>query len=453
MRNKIFLFLMTVSVLAKSQILPTENWVIYNKSNSPLPSNFITSVLQDKFGLYWISMLRERIGGNYVGGGLAKFDGSNWEFFSTLNSNIPSDGVEALAIDSLGKIWIATYDSGIGVFDRNIWTNFNKKNSPLPSNNIFCISIEKNGAVWIGTRSDGILKFYNNVWSIYNSSNSGLPSDKINFIFIDEFGVKWIGTDFGGLVSFNDSVWIRQGKGILTPSSNVFAKALQKDKLGNFWLSAYVFNYGFLLAKFKDTVWHFYDSSKIGFKPSFTYNAITVDKNNKKWFGTTNGLLSYDDSVWNIYANHNSPLPVNWIGSLTTDNYNNKIVSLWHLDTQLGSFKGYGLAFFNEVRVLLSSDPSTFNDESKIFSLYQNYPNPFNPSTVISYQLSAVSYVTLKVFDILGKEIETLVDEVLEPGIHHSTFHIPHSALSSGVYFYQLRVGSFVETKKMILLR
>jgi hypothetical protein len=87
------------------------------------------------------------------------------------------------------------------------------------------------------------------------------------------------------------------------------------------------------------------------------------------------------------------------------------------------------------------------------FKLYQNYPNPFNPSTVISYQLSAVSHVTLKVFDILGKEIETLVDEVLEPGIHHSTFHIPHSAFTSGVYLYQLRAGSFLETKKMILLR
>jgi uncharacterized lipoprotein YddW (UPF0748 family) len=87
----------------------------------------------------------------------------------------------------------------------------------------------------------------------------------------------------------------------------------------------------------------------------------------------------------------------------------------------------------------------------KEFRLEQNYPNPFNPSTVISYQLSAVSHVTLKVFDILGKEIETLVDEVLEPGIHHSTFHIPHSAFTSGVYFYQLRAGSYVETKKMIL--
>jgi hypothetical protein len=87
------------------------------------------------------------------------------------------------------------------------------------------------------------------------------------------------------------------------------------------------------------------------------------------------------------------------------------------------------------------------------FKLYQNYPNPFNPSTVISYQLSAVSYVTLKVYDILGREIATLVEGVKEPGTHNSAFHIPNSTFSSGVYFYQLRAGNFVETKKMIVIK
>jgi hypothetical protein len=87
------------------------------------------------------------------------------------------------------------------------------------------------------------------------------------------------------------------------------------------------------------------------------------------------------------------------------------------------------------------------------FKLYQNYPNPFNPSTVISFQLSAASHVTLKVYDILGREVATLVDEVKESGTHHYPFSIIHYPLPAGVYFYQLRVGSFVETKKMILLR
>jgi len=91
------------------------------------------------------------------------------------------------------------------------------------------------------------------------------------------------------------------------------------------------------------------------------------------------------------------------------------------------------------------------------FILYQNYPNPFNPSTVISYQLSAVSHVTLKVYDLLGREVTVLVDEIKDAGFYHFPFSIrqltDHFPLPSGIYFYQLRTGSRVETKKMMLLR
>jgi hypothetical protein len=93
------------------------------------------------------------------------------------------------------------------------------------------------------------------------------------------------------------------------------------------------------------------------------------------------------------------------------------------------------------------------------FELYQNYPNPFNPSTVISYQLSAVSYVTLKVYDILGREVATLVDEVKESGTYHFPFSIIHYPLPAGVYFYQLRVRNNssnhlpIQTKKMLIMK
>lgn len=87
------------------------------------------------------------------------------------------------------------------------------------------------------------------------------------------------------------------------------------------------------------------------------------------------------------------------------------------------------------------------------FSLDQNYPNPFNPSTVISYQIPVGSYVTLKVFDILGNEIATLIDEFKQPGNYNSKFSIQNYQLSSGVYFYQLKAGQFVSTKKLLFLK
>ena len=85
------------------------------------------------------------------------------------------------------------------------------------------------------------------------------------------------------------------------------------------------------------------------------------------------------------------------------------------------------------------------------FNLEQNYPNPFNPTTKISWQSPVSDKQVLKIFDVLGNEIATLVDEEKEAGYHSIDFDARE--LPSGVYFYQLRVGSFVEAKKMILLR
>ena len=87
------------------------------------------------------------------------------------------------------------------------------------------------------------------------------------------------------------------------------------------------------------------------------------------------------------------------------------------------------------------------------FVLNQNYPNPFNPSTIISFQLPATSNVTLKVYDILGNEVATLVNEYKQAGAYNVEFGIKNVELSSGIYFYRLQVGDFVQTKKMILIK
>jgi len=87
------------------------------------------------------------------------------------------------------------------------------------------------------------------------------------------------------------------------------------------------------------------------------------------------------------------------------------------------------------------------------FVLSQNYPNPFNPETVIRYQLPEGSLVTLKVYDVLGREVTTLINEYQQPGVHNAKFSIQNSAYSSGVYFYRFATGNKVETKKMILLK
>jgi len=85
------------------------------------------------------------------------------------------------------------------------------------------------------------------------------------------------------------------------------------------------------------------------------------------------------------------------------------------------------------------------------FSLAQNYPNPFNPSTVIRYSVSSAQLVTLKIYDVLGREVATLVNEEKPSGNYEVEFNA--SKFSSGIYFYTLTAGEYTNTKKMILLR
>ncbi|NJD23331.1 MAG: T9SS type A sorting domain-containing protein [Melioribacter sp.] len=91
------------------------------------------------------------------------------------------------------------------------------------------------------------------------------------------------------------------------------------------------------------------------------------------------------------------------------------------------------------------------------YNLNQNFPNPFNPETIISWQLPISAYVTLKIYDILGREVTTLINEFQQAGVHKAKFSPSVNGqiknLSSGIYFYQIKAGKYLNTKKMILMK
>jgi hypothetical protein len=106
--------------------------------------------------------------------------------------------------------------------------------------------------------------------------------------------------------------------------------------------------------------------------------------------------------------------------------------------------------------VFRSTGPTTDVDVDAVqvptsFALHQNYPNPFNPETTISFDLLEAGFVELKIFTLLGQEVAALVDGEVSPGSHEVSFDA--SSLASGVYLYRLTAGSFVETRKMVLMR
>ena len=91
------------------------------------------------------------------------------------------------------------------------------------------------------------------------------------------------------------------------------------------------------------------------------------------------------------------------------------------------------------------------NELPKDFELGQNYPNPFNPNTQIDFSIPKSSLVTIKIFDVLGKEVAEVVKKDLTAGSY--TFDFNASSLTSGVYFYQLTAGEFTDTKKLVLVK
>jgi hypothetical protein len=86
-----------------------------------------------------------------------------------------------------------------------------------------------------------------------------------------------------------------------------------------------------------------------------------------------------------------------------------------------------------------------------VYKLEQNYPNPFNPQTTITFSLPEESYATLKVYDARGRMVATLVDQTLEPGVHDVILNANN--IASGVYFYRLIAGNFVQTRKLVVLK
>jgi hypothetical protein len=124
------------------------------------------------------------------------------------------------------------------------------------------------------------------------------------------------------------------------------------------------------------------------------------------------------------------------------------------INEEVGWVFGYpGTVLKRDPNFVSVEEPRFIYDTPQSFILQQNYPNPFNPSTKISWRSPVGSWQTLKVYDVLGNEVATLVDEYRPAGLYNVQFTMSNLQLSSGVYFYQLKAGNFIETRKMILIK
>ena len=200
----------------------------------------------------------------------------------------------------------------------------------LVDNEILSLLIDKKGNKWIATRSGGLTKFDGVNWTTYNTSNSGLTENYITGLCADKLGNIWIATNDSGVCKFDGKNWttywsINPPNIILCqsclPENNI--DAIDIDSLGNIWVGTTDNGAG----KYDGTNWTTYNDINNYFGYSeISVTCMYIDKQNKKYFGTQIGIVTYNDTIWNIYNPDTSTpglLAENYITSLLIDNKNN----------------------------------------------------------------------------------------------------------------------------------
>ncbi|TRZ63992.1 T9SS C-terminal target domain-containing protein [bacterium] len=378
------------------------------------------------------------------------------------------------AVGAAGTI-IKTTNTGIN------WTSLNTGSS-VEIRSVYFL----NSSVGIVCGYNGtILKTNNggNNWSIVNSGTTNhlfgisFYNDSVGIcsgnsgttLYSSNGGNTWLtGSPTGYMVTFYSSFMVNTTVGYSAGVNTIFSPLVAKTTNSGANWTYYSFMVNNNEATLRDV--HFFD----------TQNGIAVSN---LWNGqggisrTTNGGVNWSSQIFTsgIFG-IDFPNPLtgycvglnglilksgdggnNWIqqSSGTTSLLN----SVDFVDSINGFAVGNGGIILKTTNGGITSIINNSNNVPDKFYLYQNYPNPFNPSTIIRYEIPDLlstrilgeDLVTLKVYDILGKEIETLVNERQMPGTYEATFNA--SRYPSGVYFYKLTTEGYSEAKKMILLR
>ena len=394
-----------------------------------------TNFPSDNSSLYSVYSMITNSSDNILAGTYAKgIFRSTDQGFSWTESGLSTHWVISFAKDNSGNIFTASIGSqfGSGVFkstdDGNTW---NKVWDALTGMN--CVYVSQNGFVYVG------LNYTSTQGGIFRSTDAGANWQQIfnqteNIYAITRLNSGRILAAGYGRVFYSDNegtAWNSTTNGFVSFTPSTFAINNQNE----IFLST--LGYGIYKSTNNGINW----VNKTGAGPE--YSCLIVNSDGSMYAGTR--------GYW-VYRSFNNGDNWELVNSgMGEDKY---VLSL------LTNSAGYLFAGMDYYGLYKSVSPVvTIIEGEKLypteFSLEQNYPNPFNPSTKISWQSPVAGWQILKVYDILGNEVATLVNEFKDAGSYEIEFNpssIKHYP-SSGVYFYRLQAGNFVEIKKMILLK
>lgn len=398
----------------------------------------------------------------------------HWTHYTAQNSGLPSDLIYAVVIAPDSTVWFGT-GNGLASLKGSKWTVFDTSNSPLPDPYITCLAVDSSNTIWIGTGFAGAAKLHNANWEVFDTSNSEIPHNTLFDITIGPDQTPWFATE-DGVVNYSNGVWKNYRDSLIEPQS----RSVAFDHHSTLWMGTYT------PVDFKGYIEYmkngFFSHTLLSHLEIFsTFPRCILSLNDSTvYVGTGNGLIKFVNGSWKVFHKQDSPLPANGIASLaasadtlivgtasgiaeivgdvwqtilpSADALPNSVVNGIAVDqygNRIIATGTDGVAIYNRNTVVTAAERNEV--PAKTFMLMQNYPNPFNPATVISYQISMNSIVILKVYDAIGREAATLVNEAKAAGYYSVPFNA--STLASGMYFARLTSGNHVQIKKLLFVK
>ena len=415
--KKNFVLIILIGFVALSSNLALAQWTKTILPNPPgghgaLPGRVI-SLESGGSNLY-----AGTLGGNIY---LSQDNGSSWAY---IDSGLTSSDINVIMAYN-NKLYIGTYGSGIFT-SSDYGKTWNSSGATLTNPYVYSLAVF-DSTIFAGTWGNGVFVStdYGTTWK---QSNNGLTNLNVRALGVkgnrlfagtwgdgiylsDDYGASWTKSNNGinklfiyTIASDGPNVYFGNDEGVYSSANNGFFWSLLDSGLTNTYIRALIVVHPNLLV----------GTSGQGVFVSVNSGAL--------WTPVDTGLT---DGFIYCMAVNGSKL---FAGSLNGE--------IWSRPLS---------------EIVMDVKDKTKNSIVDNFMLYQNYPNPFNPTTKIDYELSKSGFVTLKVYDAVGREVQALVNKNQSAGSYSVNFN--GAKLSSGVYFYQLKTGNYTSIKKMILIK
>lgn len=409
-----------------------QNFTHYTTENSSLPSNYVQAIYVDHNNNKWIGTDK----------GLAMFNDDNWIVYDTTD-NLSSTNISEIVFEltSYGpEVWLAT-PAGVSVaaFDIDGITSatyYNSSNSGLMEDSIIAISVDSSHNRWYGT-SRYLSSFTGNVWDSTNLDGF-LEQNPVMTISSGIDGWNFVGTKGGGVARVkrdevdgitSASAYDIDWSGLL--SNNIYASYIDKD--GNQW---YGTDAGAAFHEGTNTKsgWTTYESSDSTLIDNFV-EVIEGDNSSGIWFGTPSGASYFNGEKWNSYT-VNEGLISNNILDIETD----KNGFVWFATSQ-------GISVFDKKSV----DVGFVNQLTG--RLMKIYPNPATDKITIEYKMPESQIAKIQLFNLQSQVVASIYTGFKPKGNHIATLDLSNIGIDYGIYFVKINAGLHVSTQKIVFVQ